>query len=87
MTGLNIYFLASNWKMEDSVPICSKRCMILICSYFLHACNFDLLVFFPRYLKFVTLFSGFVTYLCVVTLCCILFMRHEYVLGFLTSLY
>jgi len=45
-------------KAEDCVLDCKKNFQNLMCSSFLHQCNFGLLVSFPNFFNFATFLHG-----------------------------
>jgi hypothetical protein len=59
----------------------NRHFLTLNCSYFLHACNFDLVVFLSNVGIFHIL-KGFISNLCAVILSCILLARHKHILSF-----
>jgi hypothetical protein len=72
---LIFHFWITNWKTKDSAPDDSKHFLTSVWSSFLHEWNFDLSVLSHR-------FKGFITFLYVVGLSCILCMTHGDILCF-----
>jgi hypothetical protein len=76
-------FKKAEGKRKDSGGNCSINSLNLICSLFLHSCNFIALVpfqiFEPCYI-----FKRFIWGLFVVILSCILSTRNEHILSFLS---